>query len=174
MVVMSMMLILSSLILSKNNDFKAHLLLRSLAYEVALAVRQAQVYGLGIREFKGLTDPFQIGYGVHFETSSPTTFLLFVDVDSNRQFALADGDRIVQTYKLSNGNTISGLCKGGDVNVGCGPTTLDIVYERPEPEAYINGNQSGSTGTIQIRSLQGEVWCVAAWITGQITVQRCA
>jgi hypothetical protein len=168
---MSIMLILSSFILIKHNDFRAHLLLRSLSYEVALAVRQAQVYGLGIREFKGLTDPFQIGYGVHFETASPTTFFLFVDVDGNRQFALADGDRVVQTYKLSNGNVISGLCKGNGVNVGCGQTTLDIVYERPEPEAYINGDQSGSTATIQVRSLQGEVRYIAAWITGQITVQ---
>ncbi|TSC61793.1 MAG: hypothetical protein G01um101448_651 [Parcubacteria group bacterium Gr01-1014_48] len=171
LVVMSIMLTLSTLILIRHNEFKIQLLLRSLSYEIALAIRQAQVYGLGLRELKGITDPFQIGYGVHFETASPTTFLLFADVDRNHQFVLADGDTVVQTYKLSHGSIISQLCQGNGINVGCGKTTLDIVYERPEPEAFINGDQSLSTATIQIKSLKGDVRYIAAWITGQILVQ---
>ena len=174
LVVMSMMLVLSSLILIKHNAFRGHLLLRSLAYEVALAIRQAQVYGLGIKEYRGISDPiaaFQIGYGIHFATADPASFFLFADVNGNRTYAAADGDGIIQTFALSGGNSIVGLCAGSDVNVGCGLSTLDIIYERPAPEAYINGTQSNGAATVRLRSAQGEDRLVGAWITGQILVQ---
>ena len=171
LVVMTILVMISSLILMRHNAFRAHLLLRSLAYEVALAIRQAQVYGLGIKEFQGISDPiaaFEIGYGVHFDESIPNSFLLFADINDDRIYT-ATNDSIVQRFKLSNGNSIVDVCAGSGVNVGCGITQLDVVYERPEPEAFITGGSG--TATIRLRSLFGEERVVSATITGQILVQ---
>ncbi len=170
-VVLSVMVIISSIILVKHGEFQANLLLRSIAYEVALTIRQAQVYGLGIKEYQGISDPilaFQIGYGVHFETATPDTFFLFADLDNDRIYVAAN-DAIVESLRLLGGNTIVDLCAGADVNVGCGRSSLDIVYERPDPEAHISG--ANGTATIRIRSVYAKERVVSATITGQILVQ---
>lgn len=171
LVIMSVMLAVSSLVLMRHKEFRANILLRSIAYEVALTIRQAQVYGLGIKEYQGISDPllaFQIGYGAHFETATPTTFILFADLDDDRTYVAAS-DNIIQLLTLTGGNTIVDLCAGAGVNVGCGRTTLDIVYERPEPDAYISASQG--TATIRIQSPNNEERVVSASITGQILVQ---
>ena len=49
LVVMSIMLILTSLFILRQQRFNSSTLLQSLAYSVALSVRQAQVYGTSIR-----------------------------------------------------------------------------------------------------------------------------
>lgn len=171
LVVMSILLTVSSIVLMRHNEFRANILLRSIAYEIALTIRQAQVYGLGIKEFQGIADPiaaFEIGYGVHFDEATPTMFILFADLDDDRRYVAAN-DTIVQLFTLPGGNVVVDVCAGAGVNVGCiGRTILDIVYERPEPDAYISASQG--TATIRIRSPYGKERIVSATITGQILV----
>ncbi len=47
--------------LANHERFNSSILLDSLAYDIALSIREAQVYGLSVR---GINADFQVGYGV--------------------------------------------------------------------------------------------------------------
>lgn len=177
LVCLAILMTVSSVMLVKNAQFRQHLLLRSLAYEIALAIRQAQVYGLGVREYEGISDPiaaFQVGYGLHFDFATPTTFILYADIDGDHVYQAGSEDRIIQTSEFSPGNRIVTICAGAVVLSGCvsgPPGVLDIEYERPNPEAFINGTQVQPWATVRIESPFGDQRVVAASTMGQIIVQ---
>ncbi len=77
MVVVAIFGVLTTVVLYKNSDFNNSFLLTDVAYDVALTIRQAQVYGLNVKNSgkidigRGL-DGFNNGYGVYFERDSST------------------------------------------------------------------------------------------------------
>lgn len=82
MVSITIMTLVASVILVKNRSFNSALLLRSQAYEIAFALRQAQLLAVsGTRETSSASDQ----YGILFDLQSATTdskYTLFRD-DSN-------------------------------------------------------------------------------------------
>jgi prepilin-type N-terminal cleavage/methylation domain-containing protein len=81
LVVIGIFIIITSVILARQNKFSSDILLTDLAYQVAISIRQAQVYGLGVQ---AQSSNFDIGYGVHFDNVTPnTTYKLFADNDKN-------------------------------------------------------------------------------------------
>jgi prepilin-type N-terminal cleavage/methylation domain-containing protein len=71
MVVMTLVTILATVIIFNHQKFNDNLELTNLSYEVALSLRQAQVYGVSVKEFKeGTTEEQRFGtpYGVHFNS----------------------------------------------------------------------------------------------------------
>src|SRR3569832_1656292 len=84
LVVISIMLILTSIFVLRQQRFQSSTLLRSLAYSVALSVRQAQVYGTSIREnVVGAFDTSSAAkaYGVYFSSGSTGSYILFADAN---------------------------------------------------------------------------------------------
>src|SRR3989344_3825107 len=73
LVVTAILGIVSTLVLANNTRFGGAVLLENLAYEIGLSVRKAQVYGIAVRRF-GETD-FSAGYGIHFNSAMPTTYV---------------------------------------------------------------------------------------------------
>ena len=74
LVVMAIFSVISLLILANHSRFNSSVLLGSLAYDMALSVRQAQVYGVSVQTFNA---NFQVGYGVHFTTGN--SYIFFAD-----------------------------------------------------------------------------------------------
>jgi prepilin-type N-terminal cleavage/methylation domain-containing protein len=195
LVVCSIVIILSTLILIDNNKFGGDVTLENLAYDIALTVRQTQVYGIAVTGFsQSGTNTFSNGYGMRFSTASPsasTQYLLFADIAGTGvcQGSCLSND-IVQTNTLQQNYSVYSLCVIPQVgNQTCAPATeIDILYKRPEPQAFISAGFAGAVPTsciqssgysacyyeaqIQVRSPKGDTRTILVDATGQITVNQ--
>ncbi len=183
------MLILTSVFLLNQNRFNSSTLLRSLAYSVALSVRQAQVYGVSIREnVVGAFDTNSAakGYGVYFSSGSTGSYILFADANNNGQY---DSGEAVQTFSLSKGYTLSKFCATTSTNtqrcwVPAAPTItpMTIIFKRPNPDSCFatslaaNACQTGASPSevyksayVQVKS-GNDTRSVNVTLTGQISV----
>ena len=70
---------LTGLILVNHGRFTSAILLENLAYDVGLSIREAQIFGLSVKEFEPGSGQFQQGYGVHFDASTPAQYIIFAD-----------------------------------------------------------------------------------------------
>lgn len=158
---MSIMVIVTSLLLVRQSQFNSSTLLRSLAYSVALSVRQAQVYGTSVF---GTTTAlincgsgtyqngvcFAQGYGIYVSSATPTSYTLFADLNNNGTY---DAGEDVKVFSLNNGYSVSDFCATdtvGNVNCWKGGTPvagvlgasakMSIVFRRPNPEACFTTN----------------------------------
>jgi prepilin-type N-terminal cleavage/methylation domain-containing protein len=167
------------------SDFNSSVLLTNLAYDVALSVRQAQFYGITVKQSSDPLVNFDSGYGVHF-TRDATSYTLFEDGRGggtlNHQYETAldpADDEAIETYSIQKGNFISRLCAKGSGSINCGLTSLDLSFMRPNPETYValseNANPSvfdpaQTLSIICVASPKGTVRKVTVESTGQISV----
>lgn len=197
LVVCGIMVIVSAIILASNNKFGGQVLLQNFAYDVALSIREAQVYGISVERFgSGAGSSFTAGYGIHFDLSSPKNYTLFADAVTVN--GLYDCPSPGVTCELVNANTInrdyviSQLCytpQGGteicNSSTSGTPKTLDILFVRPEPDALITAcgascassclltpSSCASAARITLRSPQGQTMSVTVEANGQIAVDQ--
>lgn len=171
--------IITGVILARYRDFSGGIILSNLAYEVAITVRQAQVYGLSVRDV-GASN-FNFRYGIHLAYPTNNTFVLFADADGNGRYT--DGTEIVESLTTLQGNTIQDFC--GILASGvreCATNTLlspslgylDIMFLRPNPDALF---QTGRGGVYQAAEIvvasptTGRTRTITVRTTGQISVQ---
>jgi len=180
LVAITILILITAAMLTSHSSFSGKILLSNFAYEVALSVRQAQVFGLSVREFQTSSNLFTIGYGVHFDALDLTTYRLFADEDSNEIYN-SSSDGTVETFSTRRGFQIARFCatasSGTEFCSDTGElTALDIVFLRPDPDAIINATRSnGAPGVYQrarivLRSPQGDERSVLVEATGQISV----
>jgi prepilin-type N-terminal cleavage/methylation domain-containing protein len=180
LVTITIFVLLTGVVLFSQSKFNSTILLTNLAYDTALTIRQAQTYGINIKEFNTGSQGQFVPYGVHFDLTAPASFILFANLDYDFANETDDGiyDRIsinpgislascqtengcVNRYSIKRGNTISDLCvdKTGTTDGDCStPTSLDIVFKRPNPDAFIRINNGGTTyndATIVLKGADG-------------------
>lgn len=182
--VTAIIVVVSGVVLANNSQFGGVVILENLAYDVALSIRQAQVYGISVARFG--QDTFSAGYGISFNMSSPTTYALYADV-----YPSAEGDGIfqpdqgelVQLSTFNQGYTIADICTTTSSGVEtCGSSSrLDVLFKRPEPDAWLSAGGDSctlstsvckSSATIKIASPRGDVMSVIVDANGQISVRR--
>ncbi len=130
-VVLAIITVISGVVLSSQTSFNKTLVLANTAYDIALTVRSVETFGVSS---SGLSVN-GVGYGLHFDTASPTSFTLFKDIDPapsnsfcHSPLPLSDpngpdakrGDCVynpdptkgewVKDYKVENGIYISRFC----------------------------------------------------------------
>lgn len=176
LVVTGIFTVITGVVLANNSQFNSSVLLGNAAYDIALSVRQAQVYGLSTKAYSG---EFQVGYGIHFQGA--TQYLLFADLDPDRNKRYDPGvDQVVEQYTLGRGHTIKQFCGvRSDSTEDCsdGPeqlTHLDIGFLRPNPDATVTGDGPTpySSAKIVIQSRADETRTVTIQSTGQMSVKR--
>lgn len=162
---LAIILIITLIARSGKTLYERSLFLTNLAYDVALTLRQAQVYGVDVRAGTVAGNQFDIGYGVYFTTADPTHFTLFIDQDNDHTYnPSVGGDTVVQTYTIQNNNRIYSLCAGAGAGSACGSVnTLYITFRRPDPGACIN------TGT-SYPGMKQTSDCVAATGNGEAQI----
>ncbi len=150
--------------------------------EIASVLRQAQTYGLSVKEAAAGSGQFNSAYGVYVDTGDNTHYYLFVDTNGNKKYDPGSGcgnagSECVEKDTLRSGVVISSVCDGSTCSPS-GATGLTVTYLRPNPDASINfvnagGNIVGSslTGKISLLSPQGKTLTVTIESTGQISVQ---
>jgi len=168
LVVMTIMMIITTVLLFKQSRFDSSTVLRSLAYGVALSVRQAQVYGTsvvgtsttqvacGSGSYNVATgNCYASAYGLYFSAANPTSYVIFADLNNDGQWS---ANETVKTFSLSTGYTISDFCAKesatgiNDCWVG-GPApgllgasaSLTIMFKRPNPDACFATNLKTTT-----------------------------
>ena len=165
LVVIAIILILTGISIFNYRKFNSYLSIQNLADDIALTVRKAQGFAIGVR---GSNATFTQGYGIHFSRvstgSSNKSFILFVDGGNN---TYDDGESI-EILSIKSNDQISDITPNND--------TLDVMFNRPDPEAhfFVNGSSiSGSSVKIKISSIiaNSEVFrYINIYNTGQISV----
>ncbi len=183
-VTISISMAITAVIFFNYPAFNANLSIRRTADEIALTVREAQAYGLGVREFKNfsLVGKFP-GYGVHFDLNTPKNFILYADgaIDGvqNNQYDKGAGigcggqedTECFRNYGLASQDAVVELCGGSNCNL----TNLDIVFLRPNPTVTIRSDSAPgnfSQSSVRVRALGGEERIIRVWSTGQISVEK--
>lgn len=173
MVVTGIFMVLSGVVLSANSRFGNTIILQNLAHDMALTVRQAQVYGIAVRRYQGVN--FDVGYGMHFvlpAADSLSIYELYGDVNANGVY---DAGETVTSTTLRGGYRIVDICARATSGIDvCSLPVVDILFRRPEPDALIRrsaGAPLDDRARIIIESNRGERAEVVVEASGQISVQ---
>lgn len=180
-VVIAIFSIITTVALLDQNRLNSSVLITNLAYETALSIREAQVYGVGVRNFSANTQ-FGGQFGVYFNINNPDQVVLFNDKDSNYQYDSGEAEYL---YSFTNqrGNKIKALCLGDLSGSPCTPISgprvlsLRILFKRPALEAMFFGGDTGPNSSgpayIVVDDVDGSN-CRAIIVeqTGQIRVEK--
>jgi len=185
MVAVGILTLINIMIFASYPEFSQKMALKRTSEEVALVVRQAQAYALGIkRPVSGGDDYF--GFGVHFDKSDSKSLVLFADSDSDKTYDKGDGcsgsgTECFQEFKIGTGDYVSELqvCDSSGLCESVESGGLDIIYPRATSMASISadGDVCGSCSyakvTIQSPRGNGEKnkKYINIWISGQISVE---
>lgn len=182
LVVTAIFVTISGIVLANHSRFGGQIVLENMTYDIALTVRHAQLYGIAVRRF-GST--FGVAYGMHF--GSATTYQLYADsLAGNGVYDCPDPANpatceLVETTTIVGGHQITSLCvrPNGNLTFVCGKSSLDILFKRPEPDAYIRATTGSvadgvlyEAAQIVLSSPRGQQKTVIIEHTGQISVQN--
>lgn len=189
LITISMFVIVTGVVLVNSNKFDSTVLLNNFAYDVALTIKQAQSYGVNVRESS--TGQFGTAYGVYFNiTDAPagrTNFVLFNDVDKNKMYATGDITKCpandpsnlecIQKFSMTKGTSVKSLCVGADEgSCNGGFNQLSILFIRPSQNAkiYTENNWSIENGYAQIvlAAANGATSTVVVTSVGQVYVKK--
>lgn len=162
---------------------------------ISLSLRQAEVYGVSVKELTPGSDDFTPAYGVEFNlvqgSGANNAYVYFADKGSQNKIydnvwtcPISPVSECLDKIDLSKGNTISSLCiiyATDPTDVGtCNIGRLDITFLRPSTEARIvffsnTGvllNPAPVRGArINLLSTGGQTNSVIVYTTGHISVQ---
>jgi len=155
-VVISIFVIISGVTIFNYGQFNSSMSTQNLVDDIALTVRRAQSYAIGVR---GVNDVFTNGYGIHFSLrsyvsgqeykSSTKSFVLFADLETipNHQYNYSSyngcgsptiNDECMEILNILSSDSISSVKMYGTNNTAIaelnGDKSLDIVFYRPNPE----------------------------------------
>lgn len=181
LVVLAIFTIIMSVALFNQSSLSSSVLVTNLAYETALAVREAQTYGISVRASSATApDAFDKGYGAYFEINSPDRIVVFGDANNDKVFEQGE---LQSLYEIKNqrGNKIKGILYGASsVNSLSSGDRLSIMFKRPNPEAaFYKINSSGGTESLTgpIKIIVGNTEntncrAIVVEVTGQISVEK--
>ena len=177
-VVMTIATIIMTALVVQQSRWNDSLIVSTQAYEMALIIRQAQIYSLGVREYTaGTGDKFNIGYGIHIDKNAPTQYIFFADKNGNLKY---DSGEIIETKTFTRGVIISDICSNsGGSNCGTPIFQVSISFFRPDPKANViflnnGGNPPGGgiapPATISLRSVAGKISKIIVEANGQVSI----
>lgn len=185
LVSLSIMTFIMSTVLFNYTEFNDNLALSAASEEIAIAVRQAQTYGLTVKEVSG--GNFDSAYGVYFDfENDPTNYYIFADaVTVNGKYDVGSGcgsgsTECVERFSLRNGIRITSICDGAlPCTPPIGAKKLNVTFLRPDPDATILfTNTAGATvagpsftSKVVLTSNRGGTVTLTIESTGQVSVK---
>jgi len=150
MVVIAIFAILSAIMIFNYGKFNSSLSIKNLADDIALTVRRAQGFAIGVR---GYSTDFSQGYGIHFTSNtgsdiyagSNKAFILFADMASNNKYDYPSSktcgnpttsNECIEALSIKSNDGVRAIyynekSEGKKINSS---GTLDILFRRPNPE----------------------------------------
>ncbi len=169
--------VMTAIVVFNYGKFTSDTILTNMAYEVALSIREAQIYGVSVRNPNGalITSSFSVPYGVYAQRGT-NQYFLFADEtpagNPNGEFDelnCTTSAECVTPYTLQRGVTIERVRKN------CVEDTdgLNITFKRPNPEARFDNAINVASADITLLSGDGlERRYVVVRNNGQIYVTR--
>ncbi len=188
-VTISIVTFMSTVVMFNYSTFSDNLASSAAQQEIAVAIREAQSFGVNVRESAVSSGRFDYAYGIHFDPQDPSSYYVFVDrtdspfgngVTGNRQYDVGTGcgtssTECVEKFTLRNNVKVSGICDPSSCYTN---KTLDIIFLRPNPDAKIyiytgatEFSSGGASARVELTSQKGKVVYVKADATGQVLVQ---
>lgn len=164
LVVISIFTIITGITIFNYNKFNSSSSIQNLADDIALTVRKAQGYAIGVR---GFSDPNINGYGIHF-TSNPdpsnvyytsgsnSSFILFADMKdgdySNKKYdyqnedyscgnnqdivSPIEGKECIEILNIMSSDEISDIYINDNQDPINEKSSVDLIFKRPNPEPF--------------------------------------
>jgi len=175
-VVIAIISFVFAVVIAKYKDFDSTSILKNLAYEVALSVREAQVMTVSTSNIGGgniLQNQGQNAYGVNF-TANSSTYELFSDTNGNNAYD-APGE-LIKLITMTQGAKISALNerRSGNGSTQFPITTATIVFHRPHLDtSFITSSNSLNVIEVlaTVQSPRGSTRIVRILKSGRIQVQ---
>ena len=191
MVCITIVGLIATVAMFSYSAFSDNIALSSAGQEVAAEIRQAQIYGLSVKESTTGGGQFVSGYGIHVSLDDPTDYYIFVDQNSNNKYdgdtTCSPGGECVEKMPLRNSVSITAICGAafGGGSLVCPPNpsvrAMDVIFLRPNPDAHVrfvnldgtlySGGGTFQTGQITLTSARGKTVNVTIQNTGEISVQ---
>ncbi|MFA6463473.1 MAG: hypothetical protein WCV55_00530 [Candidatus Paceibacterota bacterium] len=188
MVVVTIVIVITSILLFKQSKFSSDILVTNAAYEVALAIRQAQVYGISSKQASTGTN-LNVGYGIYLSSPVSNSFIIYSDAgyggnpvvypfnfNTHIQNPTETEYTSVDSPRLTQGQTILRFCADGVCSSGTATqlNNLDIGFIKPNPSALIYANnsniRSGNATIVVVSALGDKCRIVRITSIGQISV----
>jgi hypothetical protein len=192
LVSIGIMLVIISIVIFNQSKYTTGAAIQNAANDISLALRQAQVYGVSVKEFTPGSNDFSPAYGMSFNILSSggnNAYIFFADrgVQNGRYdgvwaCALGGASECLDKTTMGQGNIISGLCQILPPNVEvCNLGRVDITFLRPSTDArfaffHSTGGQISLPNAKGVRikltsPSTGLIRSVVIYRTGQISVQ---
>lgn len=150
LVTIAIFVFMTALVLTKYNSFDSGALLTNQAYDVAMAIRETQTYGMSVLTKDMGTSDFSGSYGILFsgansldpQRSNSKTFSIYANtVSTGKLFTSTSGHTLIKTYKLSRGTTITKLIvysPNQPPSFTCSTYHMFVSFSRPNPDAIVS------------------------------------
>lgn len=156
LVTVSIMGLILAIVVRNQKSYTETISLTNVADQMSITLRQAQTYGIAVKELTPGSANFSTPYGVSISllgSGSPISYISFADKNGNGSYdndwtcAVGAGSECLQKTQITEGNVIQSLCiipESGaeDCNT---PKRLDITYARPRTEARIVAYDAAGT-----------------------------
>jgi prepilin-type N-terminal cleavage/methylation domain-containing protein len=173
-----------SVVMYNYSVFNDNLALSSAAQEVAIAIRQAQTYGLNVKEVTSSGGQFTSAYGIYFDKGTDTTnYYIFADNDADRVYDVGSGcgsgsTECVSKISFRNNVRISNICSSSTCPPS-GAVMMDVTFLRPNPDSKIYFTDASGTivsgpatqGKVTLISAKNRTVNVVIESTGQVSIQ---
>ena len=187
-VALGMFLLVGSVLTFNYPELSNRSSVDSLVHEVALALRETQVYGSSVKETGQGTGVFP-GYGVYFSTADLKAYDVFNDTNPvDAKYSGSGSGELRATTRINSGEGISNICgnlKRDGLSAGapgsfCSSngslTGLHISFVRPNPDASITATGGVETALsdaeIAFTSKRGDITkTIVVYPTGQIEIE---
>ena len=179
-VVISIFTIMTGVVLANLPQFRERTALQLVAQKMAITIREAQVYGVGVKSF-GTEFP---SHGIYFypttgASSNLKSYILFADDPSSNNNKYDPPNEKVTQYDLTGTVEIQTIetCSSSS---SCPPKAdgMNIVFDRPKTEANFTDPSSGApissasyANIIIVSNRSLETRTIQVWNTGQISVK---
>lgn len=141
--------IVTAIVVIKYGAFNSSVLLRNQAHELALSIREAQVFSVSVRrDDSGFREP----YGIYIGPVPTQQYTLFVDLNDNGEFDASNNEE-VETFTMDSRFLVHDICLGTDSAPNCGLSDISITFNRPDFDANMDstsGYASSQLGSIKI------------------------
>ena len=181
-VVLAIVSLILTVVLGSQSKYSDRLNLKNQAYNVALFIREAQVYSLGVKNSSPSgTQQFNSSYGIAFQTASPNSIIFFIDKNLDGRYT--DASELIEQNNFVGGITVNNYCGTNSSGVEDCSTpqlrTIDITFLRPNPIATVLFHNPGGQlinslyppSRVELRSPNGALVSIKVDSTGQISIQ---
>jgi len=179
-VVVAIIAVISALSLFNSSKLNSSVLLSNTAYEVGLIIRDAQVAGLGAKVISTGGIATTSNQGVYFDITKPEQVVFFADLNRNNTYDAPIEQSQVYNIENKRAGKILSICKKtGSNDPDCNVMDVNIIFKRPNPEAYFypigqDKFGQGYIGNIVINMgfTDGECKSIIVYKTGAIEINK--